>query len=119
MKYEYNGNLLEYDRVNKVATDILSKYPFISSNEAKDIAMLEGAITEKKSLEMELSRLYNILFTISYDKEKVKYIYNDYVNLLNQANEKNNDKVNYYFNIALEILNFLNDERDFPCLDEF
>ena len=54
MEYKYNGNLLEEDRIDLVANEIIMKYPEININNAKEIAMLEGRISEDKNLEIQL-----------------------------------------------------------------
>ena len=117
MKYEYNGNLLENDRINLVANEIINKYPHININEAREIAMLEGKISTDKDIEMEFNRLYNIMLIINSNKESIKPVYMDMVNLLD--NNKNNEKIDYYCAVLLEIYNFLMSQREFPLLDEF
>ena len=44
MKYEYNGHLLEEERINLVVKEIVEKYPLVSVERAKEVAMLEGRI---------------------------------------------------------------------------
>ena len=61
MMFEYNGNLLEVDRINLVAKEITDKYPQISIEKAKEAAMLEGKISSNKTVNDELNRLYNIM----------------------------------------------------------
>lgn len=117
MKYEYNGHLLEDDRINLVANEIINKYPHINIDKAKEAAMLEGKISTAKTFEMEFNRLYNIMLVISDDKKSIKNIYLDLINLLN--NNQFVEKNNYYHNIALEIALFLVDEREFPIFNEF
>lgn len=117
MKYEYNGNLLEDDRINLVANEIINKYPYININQAREIAMLEGKISTDKNIEIEFIRLYNIMLVMSNKKEFLTPIYEDLIELI--ANNKNDEKIDYYYNIALEIGHFLQNEREFPYLDEF
>lgn len=118
MKYEYNGNLLEDERIKEVANDIINTYPQISIVKARQIAMLEGSISEDYNVEMAFNRLYNIMLVMSDDIEFVKRIYVDYIPLL--SNNKENTKIwDYYYNVALEISRFLKGEREFPFLDEF
>ena len=61
MDFEYNGNLLEDDRINLVANEIVNKYSQISFEKAKEVAMLEGKISNSKTVNDELNRLYNIM----------------------------------------------------------
>ena len=57
MHFEYNGNLLEDDRINLVANEIVNKYSQISFERAKEAAMLEGKISSPKTVNDELNRL--------------------------------------------------------------
>ncbi len=111
MKYEYNGNLLEDERINLVANEIISAYPQISFDNAKEAAMLEGKISTDKNFEMEFNRLYNIITIMKNDKNIVRIIYKDLVNLL--VSNKEHEKISYYYEIALNISNFLMDRGDF------
>ena len=117
MEYEYNGNLLEDDRINLVASEIVNKYPQININKAMDAAMLEGKISSDKTVEMEFNRLYNIILVTNDDKKSVRPTYIDLVNLL--KNNEDDERIKYYYTIALEIANFLLGKRDFPFLNEF
>ncbi|HIU39853.1 MAG TPA: hypothetical protein IAB68_00945 [Candidatus Aphodocola excrementigallinarum] len=117
MKYEYNGNLKEEERIDLVSNEIINKYPQISIDKAKDAAMLEGKISSDKDFEMEFNRLYNIMLVESDNKDLLEPVYNDLINLLKE--NSNNEKIEYYCNIAIEITNFLNDKRDFPYMIEF
>lgn len=117
MKYEYNGNLLECDRINLVINEIVNKYPLIDINKAKEVAMLEGKISIDKNVEMQFNRLYNIMLVTQDNKQIVKDVYVDLVELL--KNNKNDGKIRYYSLIALNIANFLTNQREFPYLDEF
>jgi len=114
MKYEYNGNLLEEDRINLVTNEIINKYPHIGLEKAKEAAMLEGKISTDKNLEMEFNRLYNIMLVLNDDKKNIKPIYLDLINILN--NTQSEEKGNYY-NIILEITTFLISEIEFPYLN--
>ena len=120
MQYEYNGNLLEEDRINLVANEIITAYPEIPIDKAKEIAMLEGRISSNCNLEMVFTRLYNIMLTMSNDKSIVKRVYLDLFNILNvNANTNQNiEKIDYYYQVLEEIYNFLIDEREFPLLVE-
>ena len=117
MQYEYNGNLLEEDRINQVVNEIVTTYPEIPIDKAKEIAMLEGKISTDCNLEIVFTRLYNIMLIMSNDKSIVKRVYIDLFNILN-ANQ-NARKIDYYYQVLEEIYNFLNSERTFPLLDEF
>lgn len=117
MQYEYNGNLLEEDRINLVANEITTAYPEISVDKAKEIAMLEGKISTDCNLEMLFTRLYNIMLIMSNDKSIVKRVYLDLFNILNV--NKNAEKIDYYYQVLEEIYKFLNNEKTFPLLDEF
>ena len=71
MDFEYNGNLLEDDRINLVANEIVNKYSQISLEKAREAAMLEGKISDYKTINDELNRLYNIMLVNSDNKEIV------------------------------------------------
>ena len=116
MKYEYNGNLIENDRINNVALDIINCYPEITVNEANEIALLEGRISENKNLDMQFNRLYNIMLVMQDNKNIVKIVARDLINILND--NKNDYNVKYYYNIAYQILRYLSNERGFPYIDE-
>lgn len=114
MSYEYNGHLLENERINLVANEIVNKYPQISFDKAKEAAMLEGKISTEPTLEIKFNRLYNIMLVMDSDKSIVKTVYIDLVNLLD--NNSNDEKIDFYNNISLKIVRFLLDEIDFPYL---
>lgn len=117
MKYEYNGNLLEDDRINLVANEIMQKYNDINQQQAQEAAMLEGKISTLPDNRMKFNRLYNILLVLRNDVMKTKEPYNDLVNLIN--NHPNDPDINYYYTVAIEIANYLMNKRDFPFLEEF
>jgi len=116
MRFEYNGNLLEEDRINLVAKEITDKYPQISIEKAKDIAMLEGKISSNKTVQDELNRLYNIMLINSDDKNIVTLVYKDFLNLLkNEYIEENNN----YIYLVEEINNYLQNDGEFPFLSDY
>ena len=117
MQYEYNGNLKEEDRINLVVNEIITAYPEIPIDKAKEIAMLEGKISTDCNLEMVFTRLYNIMLIMSNDKSIVKRVYLDLFNILNS--NQNDEKIYYYYQVLEEIYKFLMDERYFPLLNEF
>lgn len=117
MDFEYNGNLLEEDRINLVAKEIVNKYPQISLDKAKEAAMLEGRISTNKTVNDELNRLYNIMLVNSDNKEIVSMVYGDFVNLFdNNDLDKNN---NIYLNLVDEINSYLQNYTEFPFLSDF
>ena len=117
MNYDYNGNLREEDRINIVASDIIIRYPQIRLEEAREIASLEGAISEEKNSDMEFNRLYNIIFVIQKDIKRLVPIYSDLVSFIH--NHMNSDKIVYYCSVVGQIAKYLKKERDFPYLTEF
>lgn len=117
MKFEYNGNLSEEDRIHNVIRDIVCKYPEISTDQAREIALLEGRISEDYNVQMNFNRLYNIMLVLNQDINLVKKVYLDLVSLL--TNNRDDKRIEYYYNVTLEISKYLNYERDFPFLDEF
>lgn len=117
MRYEYNGNLLEEDRINLVANEIISTYPQISYDKAKEIAMLEGKISSDKNFDIEFNRLYNIMLVMKDDASILRIVCTDLLGLL--KNNKYHENFDHYTTITQAILNFIMNKRDFPFLDEF
>lgn len=117
MKYEYNGNLLEGERINEVANDIITKYPQIKISQAREIAMLEGSISTDYNVDMAFNRLYNIMLVTSEDTNIVKRVFLDLLSLL--SNNRDNKRIDYYYDVTVEISRFLKEEREFPFLEEF
>ena len=117
MNYEYNGNLLENERILLVASEIINKYPKVNFEKAKDAAMLEGRISQNKTKIDELNRLYNIMLVNSNDKLIVATIFKDYLEILRINPDNLNNK---YYYIAGNINYYLNDKIDeFPFINEF
>ena len=116
MDFEYNGHLLEEDRINLVANEIVTQYPSVSLDKAKEAAMLEGKISEKKSTSDELNRLYNIMLVNSDNKEIVELIYNDYLEVLHNNIDEN---IDIYMNLATEINDYLHNDSDFPFISDY
>mgnify|MGYP000037154999 CR=1 FL=1 len=115
MIFEYNGNLLEEDRINLVVKEITSKYPQISIEKAKEAAMLEGKISSNKTVDDELNRLYNIMLVNSENKNIVTLIYKDFLKLLKENNVEDNN----YIYLAEGINNYLQNYAEFPFLSDY
>ena len=79
MNFEYNGNLLENDRIILVVKEIVDYYPQISLEKAREAAMLEGKISSEKAVDDEINRLYNLMLVNSDNKNIVSQIYNDFL----------------------------------------
>lgn len=116
MKFEYNGNLLEDERINLVANEIITNYPQVSIEKAREAAMLEGKISTTKTVNDELNRLYNIMLVNSDNKSIVSLIYKDFLNLLNTIDEEDD---NIYINLANGINDYFQNYNDFPYLSDF
>lgn len=114
MPFEYNGHLLEDERINQVAKEIVVKYPEISFEKAEEAAMLEGRISSKKTIVDELNRLYNIMLINSDNKDKVLIIYKDYLNII--RNNYNNEDIHKYFNIIDGINRYFQGIDNFPFI---
>ncbi len=115
MNFEYNGNLLEEDRIYLVANEIVKKYPQISIEKAKEAAMLEGRISSDKTINDELNRLYNIMLVNSDNKNTVLIIYRDFINLIvNDNSGVNTDK---YVSLIDGINDYLQNFTEFPLLN--
>ena len=117
MNFEYNGNLLEEDRINLVANEIVKKYSQVSFEKAKEAAMLEGRISNPKTSSDELNRLYNIMLVNSDNKEIVKIVYQDFLEVLknNIIDESSND----YIKIIDGISAYLKNYAEFPFISDY
>ena len=116
MNFEYNGNLLENDRIILVVKEIVDYYPQISLEKAREAAMLEGKISSEKAVDDEINRLYNLMLVNSDNKNIVSQIYNDFLNLM--KNNETTENHSYIF-LVKEIGNFLQDKAEFPLLEDF
>ena len=117
MDFEYNGNLLEDDRINLVANEIVNKYSQISLEKAREAAMLEGKISDYKTINDELNRLYNIMLVNSDNKEIVIIVYKDYLEVLKNSNIEE-DRENY-INLVDGINAYLQNNDEFPFLSDY
>lgn len=116
MNFEYNGNLLENERIDLVANEIINKYPQINIEKAKEAAMLEGKISEDKTVNDELNRLYNIMLVNCDDKNVVSLVYKDFLNVFkNNYSEQNNN----YIDLINGINNYLQSYAEFPFLSDY
>ena len=117
MDFEYNGNLLEDDRINLVANEIDNKYSQISLEKAREAAMLEGKISDYKTINDELNRLYNIMLVNSDNKEIVIIVYKDYLEVLKNSNIE--EGRNNYINLVDGINAYLQNYAEFPLLSDY
>lgn len=117
MDFEYNGNLLEDDRINLVANEIVNKYSQISLEKAREAAMLEGEISDYKTINDELNRLYNIMLVNSDNKEIVIIVYKDYLEVLKNSNIE--EGRNNYINLVDGINAYLQNYAEFPLLSDY
>ncbi len=88
MKFEYNGNLNIYDRIEEVSNDIKREYNDIPLDKLRKIAVLESPILEKANFKNKFERLYHILLIINND-----------INLSNTYTKVVKDIINVYNNI--------------------
>ena len=117
MNFEYNGNLLEEERIKLVANEIVNKYPQISFEKAKEAAMLEGKISDYKTVNDELNRLYNIMLVNCDNKNIVSFVYKDFLNLLNNSNIEEYN--NTYISLTDGINDYLQNYGEFPFLSDY
>ena len=117
MDFEYNGNLLEDDRINLVANEIVNKYSQISLEKAREAAMLEGKISDYKTINDELNRLYNIMLVNSDNKEIVIIVYKDYLEVLKNSNIE--EGRNNYINLVDGINAYPQNYAEFPLLSDY
>lgn len=116
MRFEYNGHLLEEDRIKLVAKEIIDQYPKISIEKAKDAAMLEGKISSKKTVNDELNRLYNIMLVNSENKNIVILVYKDFLKLLKKTHIKQD---NSYIYLVEEINKYFEGYAKFPLISDY
>ena len=117
MNFEYNGNLLEEDRIVNVVNDIVSKYPQVGKDRAKQAAMLEGKISSTVTSSDKLDRLYNIMLVCNDDKDLVTLVYQDYLHILDHEKlELDNTK---YVDLASRIYTFLKGTSEFPYMSDY
>ena len=117
MNFEYNGNLLEEDRINLVAKEIVHQYSQVSFEKAKEAAMLEGRISSSVTINDKLSRLYNIMLVNRNDKYVVSMIYPDFMSILRDASLEEYE--NNYVVLADEINNYLLGDKEFPLISDY
>lgn len=115
MEFEYNGNLLEEDRIELVAKEINDKYPMISIEKAKEAAMLEGKISTQKNMLDELNRLYNIMLTNSESKVIVSLVYKDFLKVIND----NNAQSTIYYSMIEQINDYIMGYSEFPIISDY
>lgn len=115
MKYEYNGNLLEEDRVLLVANEIVEKYPEINFLLAQMAARLEGYISSKVTPDDKLNRLYNIMVVNQNNKELITKVYHDYTGILKF--ELSNIKNGKYITIGKILNDFIEGYCAFPFMN--
>lgn len=115
MKYEYNGNLLEEDRVLLVANEIVEKYPEINFLLTQMAARLEGYISSKVTPDDKLNRLYNIMLVNQNNKELITKVYHDYTGILKF--ELSNIKNSKYITIGKILNDFIEGYCAFPFMN--
>ncbi len=115
MKYEYNGNLLEEDRVLLVAKEIMSKYPEITFLQAQMTARLEGYISDNVTPDDKLNRLYNIMLINQNDKKLISKVYQDYIGIL--KTELNKIKNYKYITISNMLKDYIDGYTSFPFVN--
>ena len=117
MKYEYNGNLLESERINLVAEEIIRKYPRVSIDKGKKAATLEGRISKEKTNEDELCRLYNIMLVNEDNKLIVMEVFKDFSNIVVDCYKKGIES--NYLKVTDGIIDYLKGYIEFPYLSDY
>ena len=115
MKYEYNGNLLEEDRVLLVAKEIMSKYPEITFLQAQMTARLEGYISDTVTPDDKLNRLYNIMLINQNDTKLISKVYQDYIDIL--KSELNKIKNYKYITVSNMLKDYIDGYTSFPFVN--
>lgn len=117
MEFEYNGNLLEEERINLVATEILQKYPEVDTNRAMEAALLEGRISGRVTINERLNRLYNIMLVNRDNKGIVAKVFTDFKNLLLGRSIDEYDSI--YIRLCDGIISYLKDLSSFPFISDY
>ncbi len=115
MKYAYNGNLLEEDRVLLVAKEIMSKYPEITFLQAQMTARLEGYISDTVTPDDKLNRLYNIMLINQNDTKLISKVYQDYIDIL--KSELNKIKNYKYITVSNMLKDYIDGYTSFPFVN--
>ena len=115
MKYAYNGNLLEEDRVLLVAKEIMSKYPEITFLQAQMTARLEGYISDTVTPDDKLNRLYNIMLINQNDTKLISKVYQDYIGIL--KSELNKIKNYKYITVSNMLKDYIDGYTSFPFVN--
>lgn len=115
MKYAYNGNLLEEDRVLLVTNEIVKKYPEMNFSSAKMAARLEGYISSKATSDDKLKRLYNIMLINQNDKNLITKVYQDYTGIL--KSELNKIKNYKYITVSNMLKDYIDGYTSFPFVN--
>lgn len=113
MKYEYNGNLTEEERINLVANEIINEYPVIDIEAAKVAAMFEGKISKNITANDKLNRLYNIMLVNQNNKIINAKIFKDYLAIIKDNKNGVSDK---YIDIVDKIINYFSNDTIFPII---
>ena len=116
MKYEYNGNLLEEDRVLLVAKEIMNKYPELNFLQAQMTARLEGYISDEVTPDDKLNRLYNIMLINQNDKKLISKVYRDYTGIL--KSELNQIKNYKYITISNMLKDYIDGYNTRACKED-
>ncbi|NLL45021.1 MAG: hypothetical protein GX247_05095 [Mollicutes bacterium] len=101
-----------------VAKEIVSKYPMISIEKAREAAMLEGRISTSKNIINELNRLYNIMLVNSDSKDIVSLVYRDFIKVI-KDNKDNIDEISSYYSMIYQINDYIMGHSDFPFIDDY
>lgn len=122
MKYEYNGNLTEENRIAKVSSDIILEFPELKEKSII-LAAMEEPITDNR-IGIRFYRLFNIEYLIKDDKKyfntfnKVKdMIFNLYQESRNKLDDYDKQVVDYLINNFHQYLN--DNNHSFPTKGEF
>lgn len=77
MRFEYNADLFSDDFLEFVSNEIVDRYPLISTEEAKDIAVFTPSVDDKVSNDDKFYRCYLIMKCIGINHEEFEHVFND------------------------------------------
>lgn len=99
MKYEYNGNMLFYDRIIDISNEIIKVYPEIDKDMALKIASIEEPITDLNDNNVKFKRLYNIIYMNQYNEDIKNKVLCDMLEIYKKMDNKNIKLDNFIANM--------------------
>ena len=114
MRFEENSNCDFEEKVNLVTKEIIDVYPDISSEKAKEIAILDETINKPANNDTKFVRYYYMLLVLNQNPHYKKEFFSKMFDLINLGLE--DEKLYFLFT---EVYNFMSGRRlDYPMISE-